>query len=104
MPEKRLPFTKKQINAIIEKYPTPFHIYDEKAIRKNAREFKKAFAWNKGFKEYFAVKACPNPYIMKILQAEGFGTDCSSLAELVMSEKTGFRGEEIMFSSNDTPA
>ena len=104
MPEKRLPFTKKQMEALIEQYPTPFHLYDEKAIRKNARDFKKAFAWNKGFKEYFAVKACPNPYIMKILQAEGFGADCSSLAELVMSERTGFTGEEIMFSSNDTPA
>lgn len=84
---KKTALYQKQILEIIEKYPTPFHIYDEKAIRKNAREFKKAFAWNKGFKEYFAVKACPNPYIMKILQAEGFGADCSSLAELVMSEK-----------------
>ncbi|MHB8138671.1 MAG: diaminopimelate decarboxylase family protein [Smithellaceae bacterium] len=104
MPEKRLPFTKKQLDTIIEKYPTPFHIYDEKAIRKNARDFKKAFAWNKGFKEYFAIKACPNPSLIKILHAEGFGTDCSSLAELMMSEKTGIVGEEIMFSSNDTPA
>lgn len=104
MPEKRLPFTKKQLDTIIEKYPTPFHIYDEKALRKNARDFKKAFAWNKGFKEYFAVKACPNPYIMKILQAERFGADCSSLSELILSQKTGIVGEEIMFSSNDTPA
>ena len=104
MPEKRLPFTKKQLDAIIEKYPTPFHIYDEKAIRKNARAFKKSFSWNKGFKEFFAVKACPNPYLMKILHAEGFGADCSSLAELIMSQKTGIVGEEIMFSSNDTPA
>ncbi len=104
MPEKKLPFTHKQLDAIIDKYPTPFHIYDEKAIRKNARDFKKAFAWNKGFKEFFAVKACPNPYIMKMLQAEGFGADCSSVAELVLSQKTGIVGEEIMFSSNDTPA
>ena len=104
MPEKRLPFNKKQLEAIIEKYPTPFHIYDEKAILKNAREFKKAFSWNKGFKEFFAVKACPNPYIMKILQAEGYGTDCSSIAELILSQKTGITGEDIMFSSNDTPA
>lgn len=104
MPDKLPPFTKKQILNIIEQYPTPFHIYDEKAIRKNARAFKKAFAWNQGFKEFFAVKACPNPYLLKILHAEGFGTDCSSLAELVMSQKTGIVGEEIMFSSNDTPA
>lgn len=104
MPEKRLPFTRKQLDAIIEQYPTPFHIYDEKAIRKNARAFLKAFAWNKGFKEFFAVKACPNPYLMKILHAEGFGADCSSLAELILSQKTGIVGEDIMFSSNDTPA
>ncbi|MEN6468011.1 MAG: diaminopimelate decarboxylase [Smithella sp.] len=104
MPDKLPPFTKKQISKIIEQYPTPFHIYDEAAIRENARAFKKAFAWNKGFKEFFAVKACPNPYLLKLLHAEGFGTDCSSLAELVMSQKTGIVGEEIMFSSNDTPA
>ena len=104
MPEKRLPFTKKQLDAIIEKYPTPFHIYDEKAIRKNARAFKKTFSWNKGFKEFFAVKACPNPYLMKVLHAEGFGADCSSMAELILTQKTGINGEEIMFSSNDTPA
>ncbi len=104
MPEKRLPFTKKQLEVIMDKYPTPFHIYDEKAIRKNAREFKKAFSWNRGFKEFFAVKACPNPYIMKMLQQEGFGADCSSIAELILSQKTGLTGEDIMFSSNDTPA
>ena len=104
MAEKLLPFTKKQIEDIITKYPTPFHIYDEKAIRENARAFKKAFAWNDGFKEFFAVKAAPNPYLMKILHKEGFGADCSSLAELIMAQKTGITGEEIMFSSNDTPA
>jgi diaminopimelate decarboxylase len=104
MPDKRLPFTKAQIEKIIEKYPTPFHIYDEKAICENARAFKKAFSWNEGFKEFFAVKACPNPYLIKMLHAEGFGTDCSSMAELIMSQKTGIAGEEIMFSSNDTPA
>jgi diaminopimelate decarboxylase len=104
MTEKKLPFTKKQLEAIIDKYPTPFHLYDEKAIRKNARAFAKAFSWNRGFKEFFAVKACPNPYIMKILHAEGFGADCSSLAELLLAQKTGITGEEIMFSSNDTPA
>ncbi len=104
MAGKELPFTKKQLEKIIEKYPTPFHIYDEKAIRKNAREFKNAFSWNEGFKEYFAVKAAPNPYLMKILHKEGFGADCSSLAELIMAEKTGITGDEIMFTSNDTPA
>jgi len=104
MPEKLLPFTKEQIEKIIKKYPTPFHIYDEKAIRENARAFKKSFTWNNGFKEFFAVKAAPNPYLMKILHTEGFGADCSSLAELLMAEKTGITGEEIMFSSNDTPA
>lgn len=103
MAGKELPFTKKQLEEIIEKYPTPFHIYDEKAIRENAREFKKAFSWNEGFKEYFAVKAAPNPYLMKILHKEGFGADCSSLAELIMAEKTGITGDEIMFTSNDTP-
>ena len=104
MPEKLLPFTKNQIEEIIRKYPTPFHIYDEKAIRENARNFKNAFSWNEGFKEFFAVKAAPNPYLMKILHKEGFGADCSSLAELIMAQKTGITGEEIMFSSNDTPA
>jgi diaminopimelate decarboxylase len=104
MAEKLLPFTKKQIEAIIKNYPTPFHLYDEKAIRENARNFKKAFSWNEGFKEFFAVKAAPNPYLMKILHSEGFGADCSSLAELLLVEKTGITGEEIMFTSNDTPA
>ena len=95
MAGKELPFTKKHLEEIIKKHPTPFHIYDEKAIRENAREFKKAFSWNEGFKEYFAVKAAPNPYLMKILHKEGFGADCSSLAELIMSEKTGILGDEI---------
>ncbi|MCX8084413.1 MAG: diaminopimelate decarboxylase [Calditerrivibrio sp.] len=104
MQEKKIPFTKEQIEKIIEQYPTPFHIYDEKGIRENARRLTKAFAWNKGFKEYFAVKACPNPYIMKVLKEEGFGSDCSSLPELVLSEKVGIVGENIMFTSNETPA
>jgi diaminopimelate decarboxylase len=104
MSEKNLPFTSEQLESIIQKYPTPFHIYDEKAIIDNTRRFKKTFEWNSGFKEYFAVKATPNPFIMKILQQEGFGTDCSSLTELMLSEKCGIVGEEIMFSSNDTPA
>ena len=103
MAEKRIPFTKSQIEKIIKKYPTPFHIYDEKAIRKNAKKLISAFSWAYGFKEYFAVKATPNPYILKILKEEGFGADCSSLAELFLAEKTGITGEEIMFSSNDTP-
>jgi len=103
MPQKILPFTKAQLEKIIKKYPTPFHIYDEKAIRENARNFKKAFSWNEGFKEFFAIKAAPNPYLMKILYKEGYGADCSSLAELMMAQKTGVTGEEIMFSSNDTP-
>lgn len=104
MVEKKLPFTKDQLEKIIKKYPTPFHIYDEKAMRENARDFQKAFSWNNGFKEFFAVKAAPNPYLVKILHQEGFGADCSSLAELIMAQKSGITGEEIMFTSNDTPA
>ena len=104
MVEKKLPFTKEQIMKIIKRYPTPFHIYDEKRIRENAKRFKKAFSILPGFKEFFAVKACPNPFLLKILKEEGFGTDCSSLPELLLSEKAGITGEEIMFSSNDTPA
>lgn len=104
MAEKKLPFTKEQILKIIEKYPTPFHIYDEKGIRENAKRLKEAFQWNNGFKEFFAVKATPNPYILKVLKSEGFGTDCSSMAELVLSEKVGIVGEDIMFTSNETPA
>jgi len=105
MVQKTLPFTKVQVEKIIEKYPTPFHIYDEEAIRENAKRLNKAFSWvpGAGFKNYFAVKACPNPYIIKILKEEGFGTDCSSLPELIISEKVGISGEEIMFTSNDTP-
>ena len=103
MPGKSLPFTKTKIDKIIEKHPTPFHIYDEKAILENARDFRDAFSWNEGFKEFFAVKAAPNPYLMKILRKESYGADCSSLAELMMAQKTGITGEDIMFSSNDTP-
>ena len=95
--------TKEQAQQIIKDFPTPFHIYDEKAIRENARRLTKAFSWNKGFREYFAVKATPNPSILKILKEEGCGTDCSSYAELLMSKKCGFKSPEIMFSSNDTP-
>ena len=101
----KTPFvTKAQIEEIVKTYPTPFHIYDEKGIRENARKLKQAFAWNKGYKEYFAVKATPNPTILKILKEEGCGTDCSSYTELLMSEKMGITGSDIMFSSNDTPA
>ena len=93
-----------QAQEIKKNYPTPFHIYDERGIRENARALKAAFAWNPGFKEYFAVKATPTPGILKLLREEGCGVDCSSLTELMMSEKCGFRGSEIMFSSNETPA
>lgn len=102
---KKTPFvTKEQIQEIAKTYPTPFHIYDEKGIRENARKLKAAFAWNKGYREYFAVKATPNPFILKVLREEGCGVDCSSMTELVMSEKCGFRDSDIMFSSNVTPA
>lgn len=104
MADKRVPFSRRQIEAIRSCYPTPFYIYDEQGIRAGARALKRAFEWSAGFKEYFAVKATPNPYILKILRAEGFGADCSSLAELVLAERAGIAGEEIMFSSNDTPA
>lgn len=96
--------TLEQLQEITKTYPTPFHIYDEKGIRENARKLKQAFAWNQGFKEYFAVKATPNPYIINILKEEGCGVDCSSMTELMMSEALGFSGSEIMFSSNATPA
>ena len=102
--EKKPFVTLEQIQTIAETYPTPFHLYDEKGIRENARRLHQAFAWNKGYKEYFAVKATPNPFILKILREEGCGTDCSSLTELMLSEGCGFTGPEIMFSSNDTPA
>ena len=101
----KTPFvTLEQLQEMVKKYPTPFHLYDEKGIRENARALQKAFAWNPGYKEYFAVKATPNPQILKILREEGCGVDCSSLTELMMSDRCGFSGDEIMFSSNDTPA
>lgn len=103
---KKLPFTKTDIKNIMKSYPTPFHMYDEKAIRENAREFIQTFKWvnGGGFKNYFAVKATPNPYILQVLKEEGMGVDCSSMAELLMCEKVGFKGEDIMFTSNGTPA
>lgn len=102
---KKIPFvTKEQLEKIEEQYATPFYLYDEKGIRENARKLMKAFAWNKGFKEYFAVKATPTPGILKILREEGCGADCSSYTELLMSDACGFKEDEIMFSSNATPA
>lgn len=101
---KEAMITKEQLEQIVTEYPTPFHIYDEKKIRENCRRLQAAFSWNQGYKEYFAVKATPNPFILKILHEEGCGTDCSSLTELEMSKAVGITGTEIMFSSNDTPA
>ena len=104
MTRKAFPFSIQTIEAIEKVTPTPFHVYDEAAIVENARRLKAAFSWNVGFKNYFAVKATPNPNIMAILKQEGFGSDCSSLPELVLSEKVGITGEDIIFTSNDTPA
>ncbi|MDP6490293.1 MAG: diaminopimelate decarboxylase [Kiritimatiellia bacterium] len=104
MPTKQHPFDSAWLEELTREYSTPFHIYDEKAIRANARALRDAFAWNDGFKEYFAVKAAPNPYLMKILAQEGFGSDCSSLPELFLADTVDIRGESIMFTSNDTPA
>ena len=101
---KTLPFTNEKLEEIASKWPTPFHIYDEKAIVENARKLKDAFKWNEGFREFFAVKANPNPHLMAILKKEGFGSDCSSMAELILAEAVGNVGEMIMFTSNDTPA
>ncbi len=102
---KKEPFvTLEQLKEIIKTYPTPFYLYDEKGIRENARALKEAFAWNPGYREYFAVKATPNPYLIEILKDYGCGCDCSSMTELMLSDAIGVRGEDIMFSSNDTPA
>ena len=101
---KRPFVTLEQLQHMTQQYPTPFHLYDEKGIRETARKLKEAFSWNPGFKEYFAVKATPNPAILRILREEGCGADCSSLTELMLSDKCGFTGSEVMFSSNDTPA
>lgn len=101
----KLPFVSHaQLQTIVRDYPTPFHLYDEKGIRQTARALKAAFAWNPGYKEYFAVKATPTPAILKILQEEGCGVDCSSLTELMLADKCVFKGQDIMFSSNETPA
>ena len=102
---KKVPFvTKEQLDEIVKKYPTPFHLYDEKGIRENARKVYKAFSWNKGFKEYFAVKATPNPAILQIMKEEGCGLDCATKVELMMAKACGFTGHDVMFSSNVTPA
>lgn len=102
---KKIPFvSKEKLEEIVKEYPTPFHLYDERGIRENARKLKEAFSWNKGYREYFAVKATPNPFILNILKDYGCGSDCSSMTELMMSDAVGFSGEDIMFSSNDTPA
>ena len=102
--EKKPFLTEAMAQQIIEDVPTPFHVYDEKGIRENVRRINKAFSWNKGFKEYFAVKALPNPVILQILKEEGCGVDCSSLTELMLSEACGFTGHDIMFSSNQVIA
>ena len=102
---KKEPFaTQEKLQEIIKEYPTPFHLYDEKGIRENAKAVQEAFAWNAGFREYFAVKATPNPFLIQILKEYGCGVDCSSMTELMLSEAIGFSGHDIMFSSNDTPA
>lgn len=102
---KKEPFvTYEQLNEITKKYPTPFHLYDEKGIRENVKALKDAFSWNKGFKEYFAVKATPNPFLINILKEYGCGCDCSSMTELMLAKALDFKGEDIMFSSNATPA
>ncbi len=101
---KPLPFNEDFIRELTEKYPTPFYIYDERAIRENARRLNAAFAWCDGFQEYFAVKATPNPHLLKIMKEEGFGADCSSFAELVMCERVGITGDDVMFTSNNTKA
>lgn len=91
--------TKEQVEEIVKTYPTPFHLYDEKGIRENAKALKEAFAWNPGYKEYFAVKATPNPFLLQILKEYGCGCDCSSYTELLMSDAVGIDGHDIMFSS-----
>lgn len=103
MNEKKFPLSAEETRALIERYPTPFHIYDEAKIRANFRRLRDAFAWAPHFREHFAIKALPNPRIVQILHEEGAGTDCSSIAELVISEAAGVTGEEIMLTSNDTP-
>ena len=104
MSKKTIPLSKEELEELSKIYPAPFYIYDEKAIKKNARKLNKAFSWNKGFKEFYAVKAVPNPYILKILKNEGFGGDCSSYPEMILCEKVDISGEDIILTSNATPA
>jgi diaminopimelate decarboxylase len=101
---KNLPFNKSKIEEIISKFPTPFHLYNESEMIENAKNLKNAFSWNEGFKEFFAVKAAPNPFLMKLLSQVGFGCDCSSYPELLLSESVGVKGENVMFTSNNTAA
>ena len=101
---KNLPFTKEQVETLSREYPTPFYIYDEDGIRRQTRRLLEAFSWNRGFKQLFAVKALPNPSVLSIMREEGCGADCSSLPELILADRAGIKGAEIMFSSNDTPA
>lgn len=103
MSSKQLPIAEQTIRELAERFPTPFYLYDERGIRENARRLNSAFSWCPGFREYFAVKAAPNPYLMQVLREEGVGADCSSLAELLLAEAVGLRGDEIMFTSNNTP-
>ncbi len=103
MSEKYFPLTRDELSALAAEYPTPFYLYDERLIRAHARKFLKAFSVFPGFREYFAVKACPNPYLLKILAKEGLGADCSSLPELILAQKAGMTGESVMFTSNETP-
>ncbi|MDD3902942.1 MAG: diaminopimelate decarboxylase [Sphaerochaeta sp.] len=103
MSEKNLPLSNEQLHKLVDDLPTPFYLYDEKAILENARHFKDLFSWAPGFCNYYAVKACPNPTILSLLEKEGFGSDCSSLPELLLSKASGITGERIMFTSNDTP-
>ncbi len=103
MSSKTLPLSDQKMMELAASLPTPFHLYDEKAIRQNARDFTKTFSWVHNFKNYFALKACPNPSILRILKEEGFGVDCSSMAELVLAKQVGLQAEDIMFTSNDTP-
>ena len=104
MSKKKTFVTLEQLKEIDKSYPTPYHLYDEKGIRENAKRLKEAFSWNKGYREYFAIKATPNPYILKILKDYGCGVDCASMTELMMAYALDYKPEEIMFSSNDTPA
>ncbi|NBK23521.1 MAG: diaminopimelate decarboxylase, partial [Spirochaetia bacterium] len=104
MSEKKLPVSPEKLHTLAKAIPTPFYLYDEKAIVENARRFTSLFSWAPGFRNYYAVKACPNPSILSILKREGFGSDCSSLPEILLSEASGIRGENIMFTSNNTPS